>query len=213
MAYILGFFAADGYMVKNKRGAHFVEFYITDADILRRIRRALNSNHSLSRIEPRSINHKPSFRLQIGSREMFHDLVALGFTQKKSKTLKLPTIPERYVSHYIRGYFDGDGNVYFRKHWVAARNKKKWIFTTRFTCGCKTYLEDLLQLLHTCGLKKGFILSKYGGSGFELVFSHLDSLALYRLVYNTAHDTDFYLPRKYKLFRRAIRTLYPTMRV
>jgi hypothetical protein len=32
MAYILGFFAADGTMIKNRRGAHFIELEITDFD-------------------------------------------------------------------------------------------------------------------------------------------------------------------------------------
>jgi hypothetical protein len=30
MAYVLGFFTADGNMLKNKRGAHFIEFNTTD---------------------------------------------------------------------------------------------------------------------------------------------------------------------------------------
>ncbi|MDI6606507.1 MAG: LAGLIDADG family homing endonuclease [Candidatus Omnitrophota bacterium] len=32
--------------------------------------------------------------------------------------LKLPNVPRRYLRHFIRGYFDGDGNIsynYYRK--------------------------------------------------------------------------------------------------
>lgn len=48
MAYVIGFFTADGCMIRNKRGAHFIEFQITDKDILIKIRKVLQSNHKIS---------------------------------------------------------------------------------------------------------------------------------------------------------------------
>ena len=48
MAYVLGFFAADGCMIKNKRGAHFIEFHITDKNLLFAIRAAMRSNHKIA---------------------------------------------------------------------------------------------------------------------------------------------------------------------
>ena len=47
IAYVLGFFAADGNMTKNKRGAHFIEFQITDQDLLIKIKKLLGSNHKI----------------------------------------------------------------------------------------------------------------------------------------------------------------------
>lgn len=47
MAYILGFFCADGSMIRNKRGAHFIDFQITDGDLLFKIRKAFGSNHKI----------------------------------------------------------------------------------------------------------------------------------------------------------------------
>lgn len=34
MAYVLGFFAADGNMIRTKRGGHFISFHITDKIVL-----------------------------------------------------------------------------------------------------------------------------------------------------------------------------------
>ena len=48
MAYVLGFFAADGNMIKNKRGAHFIEFQITDKNLLEKIRELLGSNQKIA---------------------------------------------------------------------------------------------------------------------------------------------------------------------
>lgn len=212
MAYVLGFFAADGSMLANNRGAHFIEFHNTDRVVIEKVREFLGSGHKISG-KRRTSRHKICYRLQIGSKDMFKDLTDHGFIQNKSNMLRLPEIPTQYFAHYVRGYFDGDGNIYFKRHWVKGRERKKWIFTSRFTSGCKQYLTDLHRALGFHGVEKGFVINKSRHSGYELVFSHRDSLALYQLMYNTAPDTGFYLPRKYKLFQKAIRTLYPALRV
>ncbi len=65
MAYVLGFFAADGTMIKNKRGAHFIEFDITDKEILLKIRKTLGSNHKIS---VRDRRYARNNRLKLGYR-------------------------------------------------------------------------------------------------------------------------------------------------
>ena len=55
-------------------------------------------------------------------------------------------------------------------------------------------------------MRGGFIQNKE--RGYELVFSHKDGLALYRLMYNNA-GTDFVcLARKKAIFDKAMLTLY-----
>ena len=49
MAYILGFFTADGSMIANKRGAHYIDFHITDKDLLYKIRKIFQSNHKIKK--------------------------------------------------------------------------------------------------------------------------------------------------------------------
>jgi len=71
MAYVLGFFAADGSMVKNKRGAHFIDFHINDGELLDKIRLTLDSNHKISIQDGRNKNWKSCYRLQIGSKEIY----------------------------------------------------------------------------------------------------------------------------------------------
>jgi len=206
MAYVLGFFAADGSMLKNNRGAHFIEFHITDRDLLYNIRSVLGSNHKVAIRDRHNEKWKLGYRLQIGSKEMYSDLEQHGFSQAKSKILRFPVVPKKYLRHFIRGYFDGDGNIYFRKHWVKDLQKMKWIFTSRFTSGSRPFLSSLLAFLQNNGIKGGFILDKE--RGFELVLSHRDSLALYELMYDNAFG-GLFLKRKYSLFKKAITTLYP----
>lgn len=203
MAYVLGFFAADGSMIQNNRGAHFIEFYVTDRQILMDIRQALGSNHKVG-IRKRDEKWKTGYRLQIGSKEYFHDLTRLGFSQKKSKTLVFPKVPSEYLEDFVRGYFDGDGCVYFRRHKVKGRKTPVWVFTTRFTSGSRAFLETIHSILLKNIVRGGFILNKQ--RGYELVFSRKDSIALYNLMYH--NSPRIYLKRKYRMFRKAIETLY-----
>ncbi len=205
MAYVLGFFAADGTMVRNNRGAHFIEFHITDHELLLKIQRALGSNHKVSpRI--RDAKWKMGYRLQIGSKQMFADLERLGFTQNKSNSLKYPVIPKKYFGDFVRGYFDGDGCVYFRQHIVKDRKNPKWVFSSRFTSGTRSFLQTLLNQLRLRGIHGGFIVNKV--RGFELVLSHHDSVALYGIMYNNGSLQGIYLDRKKSIFDKALQTLY-----
>jgi|SRR3989338_1410863 len=210
MAYVLGFFAADGCMIRNNRGAYFIEFHITDKDLLFAIRAAMKSNHKVA-IRVKNPKHKIGYRIQIGSIKMYRDLEVLGFTARKSLTLRMPTVPARLFGDFVRGYFDGDGCIYFKKHRVKDRKVPRYVFATRFTCGSRAFFDSLLKLLRARGLKGGFIAAK-GSRAYELVFSHKDSVALYRIMYNNLRDSDIYLDRKYRSFTHAIETLYGKMR-
>lgn len=129
----------------------------------------------------------------------------------RTKTLTLPNIPEDFFGDFIRGYFDGDENVYFKKHFAKDRNKERWVFSTRFTSRTKSFLTNLHAYLKSYGLKKGFILSKSNERGYELVFSHRDSLALYQLMYNN-RACSLEMKRKRKTFERAFKALNYEMR-
>lgn len=205
MAYVLGYFAADGCMIKNRRGGHFIEFTSTDHVLLEHVQSATGSNHSISTRPTRGEKWKTAYRLQIGSKEWFQDLTVLGFTANKSNTLTFPDVPEDLLGDFVRGYFDGDGCVYFNSLKFADRKNKRWILLTLFTSGSREFLESLLSRLRAHGMRGGNILSKE--RGFDLRFSHSDSLALYQLMYNTGEDVSLFLPRKREKLERAIQVL------
>jgi hypothetical protein len=118
MAYVLGFFTADGSMYKTMRGTHFIEFQITDRELLLQVQKTLGSNHKISDRGIRSNHRKKIYRLQIGSKAIFESLIDLGFMQNKTNIVRLPTIPREYFCDFLRGYLDGDGNImfgYYRK--------------------------------------------------------------------------------------------------
>lgn len=205
MAYVLGYFAADGSMLRNGRGAHFIEFTSTDRFLMELVQRETNSNHCIKARE-RGGECKTAYRLQIGSIKWFQDLSALGFTQNKSNFLNFPGVPDKFIGDFIRGYFDGDGCVYFKSHFAKDRNKERWVFQTLFTSGSRDFLEVLLKEVQKKGVRGGRIATK-SKRGYDLVFSWNDSLALYRLMYHNAQVADLCLPRKRQKLEKAIQVL------
>ncbi|TSC74893.1 MAG: intein-containing protein [Parcubacteria group bacterium Gr01-1014_30] len=207
MAYVLGYFAADGCMSVNSRGAHFIEFTSTDKEQIERIREKMQSSHVIGRFVSKNPRWKTGYRLQIGSKEMFNDLLRLGLTPRKSLTLDLPEVPEQYFSHFVRGYFDGDGSVAFMRYFRNDRKKLVYAFRTRFISGSKIFLEKLLQKLRFfVGTKGGSLIKKQDGS-FELSFSMNDSCKIFFYLYNECIAGNLFLTRKYNRFQEALKIL------
>ena len=195
MAYVLGFIVADGNLLKNKRGAHFIEIQSTDKEIIFKIRKLLQSNIKIGEYTPKNKNHNKRYRIQIGSKEIFNDLVNLGITPKKSKTIALPKIPDKLFSHFIRGYFDGDGCVSVGEYQKKNRKKLSTIISSNFVSGSKELLTEIYSKL-----KKGVVTGGtfYYSGGYRLSFSINDSFNLYKLMYNDSKD--LFLTRKKRIF-------------
>jgi intein-encoded DNA endonuclease-like protein len=148
MAYVLGYFAADGCMYKNKRGACFIEFKSIDKTLLEKVRLLLGSDHKISKkVYPPDSNYSVLYRLQIGSKYIYNSLLKLGFSQAKSNIMLMPNVPVDLFSHFVRGYFDGDGHVSICKYQRAGRTGKSVTIISGFTSGSKKFLSKLQILL------------------------------------------------------------------
>ena len=198
MAYVFGFLSADGTLTKNKRGAHFLELQITDGLLLRNIRHTLGSNHKIS-IHSMPAPQNSIYRIQIGSKIMFHDLRALGLSQHKARTIKFPSVPIQYLPEFTRGYFDGDGYVwlgYVHKN----RRTKTLALRVVFTSCSKVFLKGLQKVLDE-RLEISGSLTHYS-QAYRLIYSTKPSLLLYRFMYN---NPGIHLYRKKKIFDKYIK--------
>lgn len=203
MAYILGFFVADGNLTVNPRGGHYIEFNSCDRESIATIKKALNSGHKIAKRNRKSI-WKTSYRIQIGSKEIFDDLTKLGMKLRKSNDINFPDIPVMYLPDFIRGYFDGDGCVHIGRYGQNDRPKSSWVFSTRFTSGSRNFLEGLRRSLSDT-LSGGSMYKKI--RGFDLAFSKNDSLALFEFMYNN-NGSALFLKRKYNAFQKAFKILH-----
>jgi hypothetical protein len=203
MAYVLGYFAADGCMFVNPRGSHYFEFTSTDRELIEKVRRLLGSNHKIGTYKHSNPRWKDKYVLQIGSKDMFQDLLKLGFCPRKSKRLRFPKIPKLYLRHFVRGYFDGDGHVVFKSYPRKNRRSLQRIFAVRFTSGSQDFLHELkFSLYKNARTKGGSIYDKRDGS-FELAFSTKDSLRLFSFMYKSVTPEE-YLERKHSTFIEAL---------
>lgn len=209
MAYVLGYFSADGGMFINSGGSKYIQFISTDKEILIKIKRLMSSNHKIG-IKKRpseNLGWKTCYLIQVGSKEMYNDLLKLGFTPKKDLTLRFPDIPDEYLNHFARGYFDGDGCVtvgyYPRKN---RKNTNTFIFRITFISGSENFLRALSKKLSSCiSIGSGYLGRKQSRAN-RLVYSTQAATKLFNYMYKGVEKSR-YLERKYSKFQEAIRIL------
>lgn len=203
MAYVLGFFAADGYITVNKRGGQFWSIQITDENLLKKIRFTIGSNHKIGERSPRKVTEKTQYRLQIGSIEMCNDLRRLGYDGNKTKSMSVPFVPNKFLADFARGYFDGDGNV-----WIgySYKNGEKMCRTIRvsFTSCSKIFLNGLRERLTELKIGKGNLFFKKPNA-YRLSYSVNDSIKLYKVMYFCYPVNDLFLLRKKKVFEKYLK--------
>ncbi len=207
MAYILGYFAADGCMFKNSRGAFYVEFTSIDKDLIYNVKVAMGSGHKIGTYKHKNSKWKDRYRIQIGSKIIFQDLIRIGFCPAKSKIIKFPKVPVACLPDFIRGYFDGDGHVVSGVYKRSNRKSlQQRVFSVRFTSGSKDFLEGLRDSLWKHNRVEGGSIFKKRGNCFELSFSTRDALRLFSFMYRVENkgDSIYYLERKHRIFIKAI---------
>lgn len=199
MAYILGFLYADGNISSTKRSGHYIAIYSADRSLLKDIRQCWQSDHKLSK---RSVRSGSVYRIQIGSKEWFTDLGILGLSPNKTKRLELPTIPNKFFGDFVRGYFDGDGNVWsgiIHKH----RKNPTPTLQVFFTSGSHGYVVALRSALQERGIQGGGIYVSKKSNFSRLILSIQDAIKLYEIMYNGPHS--LFLKRKKVVFDRFIK--------
>jgi hypothetical protein len=140
--------------------------------------------------------------MQIGSIEWFNDLGRLGLIPGKMRLMNPPVIPKMYFGDFVRGYFDGDGNV-----WSGNINKHRihptHVIGAAFTSASKIFLEALRNRLTQAGLIGGSIYEIHGKKCTRLSYSTRDTLKLYEIMYTKPHA--LFLSRKKAVFERFIK--------
>ena len=179
MAYILGYFAADGSMYINKSGGRYIGFYSIDLQLIELVKTILKVTN---KIEVRNRGSwKTSYVLQIGSKKIYNILLNLGLMPNKSLRLTLPNIPDDLFFHFLRGYFDGDGGVYYQVLIRNTRPNPTNHLHLNIRCGSRAFLEAIrIKLTYFIKLRG----SLYFHSGaYSLAYYGKDVIELYSFLY------------------------------
>lgn len=201
MAYLLGYIYADGSLEDSpKIRGHYIRLTSIDKDRIQFAQTQLQAAHPIQKLTKTTPHEKQRFLLRIGSKKMFADLLSIGLSPKKSLTVRMPVIPKKYLSNFVRGYFDGDGCVYIE---TALNTKGKRILKALrviFTSGSKKFLIDLEKLLReNVSLEERKITS--ARRCYQLRYSTKDSVSLFCYFYSSV-SSDAYMRRKYDTFKK-----------
>jgi len=109
-AYIVGFFAADGWAVKRGPESVRIGFAQKDPDILYTIRDTLNTGEVYKAKRGMHRYYFQSVRTYEWMCRLFGRDVS-----RKCHTLQWPSVPDAYIRHFMRGAVDGDGSLFRRK--------------------------------------------------------------------------------------------------
>lgn len=113
--YILGLLYADG-CNHTAHNAITLSLQEEDVGILEIIKNELEYTGSLrlSRLNDKNINYKNQYILCINDEYLSARLADLGVVNAKSLKLTFPEfLNQDLLRHFVRGYFDGDGCVYY----------------------------------------------------------------------------------------------------
>lgn len=120
-AYIVGFIAADGALVKTRTSTTLtITIKYEDKAVLEFIKSEIGNEHKLQEIvRPSSFDSSKiihHIRYTISDRHITQALNKLGITSNKSLSMGniIKNIPYKYRDAFIIGYFDGDGSVTIR---------------------------------------------------------------------------------------------------
>lgn len=210
-AYILGFIAADGALVKTSQGSNStltITIHRDDLCVLEFIKKEIGNEHKIQ-----SIRRKSSFdssktvdhvRYTITNKQITNDLNKLGINGNKSLTIGniINNIPKEYRKAFIIGYFDGDGSVSLPKgNTKFNRSKKEYVNYPSYRLninirGTKDFLEGIATELEL----KQYSVKQYDSIP-RLVFQHKEAIVKFFKCYE---GLEFYLTRKHDKFLERI---------
>lgn len=200
-AYILGFFYADGCNFINKSTIS-MSLEETDKEILEKIRLELGSEKELEFIEQSKrkdkntdYHYKDMWRLLLFSSYMCQSLNDLGMIPNKSLKLEFPEwLDKKLYSHFIRGYFDGDGSLCC--HYTKEGKFQPLLTITSTNSFCKKCLEILRE---NVGIGGG-IYDASSKNGITKVLSVSGNKQLKKLLEWLYEDAELYMKRKHDIY-------------
>lgn len=202
-AYIIGFIAADGHIDAN---SYRLTITLKDSDyqLLEKIRIAMHSTHPIKRGILKGNPYKKTENkilkqcsISVNGKKLIQPLIDMGLSGKKTYTLDntlIKYIPDNLIRHFLRGYFDGDGNVTWGKKYPSGF---KYIIQV---CGNENFLKGSFQKYFpsNCSLYK----DKHSKQCYTWKIANKKEVLKFLIcIYNDAH---IYLNRKYLIYKYAL---------
>lgn len=204
-AYWLGFLYADGcvrYKKNNKNNkqinALMVGLQMSDKGHIQKMLDSLQAENPIVEYESKQ-KEKTYYvaKTTVTNKKIVEDLIKLGCVPNKSLILKFPTeeqVPRKYIRHFLRGYFDGDGCIH-----INLRKKRPSISFS--VLGTKDFLNGFMETLIRDNKnlsRKPIIKDKRRENVYEFSFASVEDV---NIIYNYLYkDCNIFLDRKLEKF-------------
>jgi hypothetical protein len=192
MAYSLGFFFAEGGIYSdNRTNTKYFSIGVCSKDkyVLEQILKSMNSEYI--------IYHNigtDSYHTSIHNSEFVNDLILLGLDCKR-----FPEVPDDFLSSFLRGFFDGDGSVYFREQYNANGDMIRYI-EAYFVEERIDFITELRDVLSQHGLDYVNVNNVSGENCFRIIYRSEQAINLFKMLYPNNISNIIYLKRKYDRF-------------
>lgn len=188
MAYFLGLIVADGH-VREQNSCVSISLHEKDIQTVENLKTALNYPGKLYKMNKKG--GAPQCCLSVTSKEFVNDLHKLGLTGNKTYDFDwVVGIPNKYITHFIRGVLDGDGTISLNE------DKKNFstsiIGTYKFTQNIKNHYNSI------CKNTDGCLVSKHNVQNLEFN-GRYNALRFLNWIYQDSTPSTR-MERKYELY-------------
>lgn len=196
-AYWLGVLYADGCILSQREyGEQTFKLQIAEQDIelLQHYKEDLKSTYPIryddSHFKRNSKWQRMCF-LEQRSQQTVNDLKRLGCVERKSLILDFPKedqVPEKYIYHFIRGYFDGDGSI-------SCWKERFWLISF---VGTENFIKKLATYFHGGSVYKD---KRRENSWYFSLGGNKQVIEAYHLMYD---NSSRYMERKFNKFQQLL---------
>lgn len=198
-AYWLGFLYADGSVTTTDKSCTApnrltINISAKDIDIIKMFLKDVGGDDidiDVYDPDPRTYGTTPMARINLNSKALCTDLIRYGCVPNKTFKVDVPPIPMSLMPHFVRGLFDGDGNI-------TGGNSPAFRITGYdvFLAQIKTYLNFACDLNSNANLR---YYPKKDPRVCDLNFGGKNIVA--KIYHHLYDDANIYLERKYKKFK------------
>jgi hypothetical protein len=188
-AYFAGLLMADGAVSKHNQHNSWtisIELYGEDGDILEIFAEKIGYEGVVMTLDKRNhinASSKTSRKLAVNSEKMAKDLLKYGICPQKTGKEKMPFFLGKWFSHFLRGFFDGDGTVFY-----SGKYLRFGIYSNHDCC------QSILDFF-------GFKNKVYDQKTHNISFFSIQDKDKIKQFYNFIYkDATIYLKRKKDLF-------------
>lgn len=194
-AYIAGLLWSDG-CNQLDRGKVILQLQERDIEILEQIKEVSCNERPLYKVNlnNKNPNWQNSIALTWQSRNISQVLNDYGMVPRKSLVLEFPNwLDESLYPHFIRGYIDGDGSIYYSSN----RN----VFRVSMV-GTKMFLDTVKDICESIGVKMSFSHKKEHNN-ITYVLSTTSNSGTLKILNWIYCDANLKLQRKYDKYKQA----------